>query len=215
VGELLASPLGGSTYAQSFADLAASTLRRLRSTLASGLLRGEGVPTVARRVTGILNTERWVAERIVRSEYVRVANEAAVIVFDQNKALLKGVQWHATLDKRTCPACGALDGKTWDDPNKAKRPVTSTHPLCRCVLVPVIKAAKDLGLSPTGGTRAAFDGQVPATTTYSAWFGQQDDAFQRDVLGPTRHKLYASGKYTLKDFSTARGVTPIKDLVPR
>ena len=211
VAGLFSSPLGGATYGNSFADLAAGTLRALRATLAEGLLRGDGVPTVTRRVVSVLDVDRWKAERIVRTEYVRVANDAAMLVFDQNKRLLRGVQWHATLDKRTCPQCGALDGRVWTDINKARR--SPLHPSCRCVVIPLIKPAKDLGLTGTGGTRQSFDGQVPATMTYTRWFAQQDAAFQRGVLGPTRYTLYASGEKALKDFSTARGLVPIKSLV--
>lgn len=43
-------------------------------------------------------------------------------------------------------------------------------------------------------------GQVPADTTYSAWFQQQPAAFQRQVLGPSRYKLYTKGNLSLDRF---------------
>lgn len=36
-------------------------------------------------------------------------------------------------------------------------------------------------------------GQVPAKTTYEEWFSLQSAEFQRNVLGPTRYKMYKSG----------------------
>lgn len=79
--------------------------------------------------------------------------------------------------------------------------------------MPLVRAAKDLGLTGIGSTRASFDGQVPEKTTYTQWFKKQSPAFQKDVLGPTRYKLYRSGEADLKDFSTARGVTPVADVL--
>lgn len=212
--ELIAGPLGGVHYAQSFSDLAAATLRSLRTSLVSSLVRGQTVPQATRAVRQVLNNRRFEAERIVRSEFVRVGNEAALATYEQNKEVLQGVQWLATLDKRTCPQCGVLDGKVWDDPSKARRPVTDTHPLCRCTLLPVVKSSRALGITnPTGTTRSSLDGQVAATTTYPDWFGQQDAAFQREVLGPTRYKLFRSGKATIKDFAGTHGAKSVRDVL--
>lgn len=81
---------------------------------------------------------------------------------------------------------------------------------CRCVVVPIVKP---LPFMPpdTGGTRASMAGQVPATLTYKDWFTQQDAAFQRGTLGPTRYGLWKSGKLKLGDFSTAAGVRSVAD----
>lgn len=214
ITELLASPLGGAFFAQSFGDLAVDMLRALRNALAIGLARGDSIPTVARVIQGILGGKRYQAERIVRSEFVRVGNQAALLVYDQNKSLLRGVQWSATLDARTCEFCASLDGRVWADPNKAMIPVISSHPLCRCSLVPVLKGSKELGISGRGpATRASFNGQVAATLTYPEWFATQSDAFQRQVLGPTRYSLYKTGQVSFKEFSGTRGVRPVRDVL--
>lgn len=41
-------------------------------------------------------------------------------------------------------------------------------------------------------------GTVPATETYYEWFAKQSSAFQDDVLGPTRGRLYRSGRISLE-----------------
>lgn len=205
VRELFTSFLGGARFADSFADLSAATLRSLRTVLTTSLFVGHDVRRAAARVQGVLDNKRWEAERIVRSEFIRAANQSALITYAQNKRYIKAVQWSATFDKRTCMQCALLDGRTWADPNDAKIPVASTHPNCRCVLVPVVKSAKDLGLPSTPATRATFNGQVPASVTYKDWFARQTTDFQRDVLGPTRLGLYQSGQLQLKDFASPRG----------
>jgi hypothetical protein len=84
---------------------------------------------------------------------------------------------------------------------------------CRCVLTPIVKSALQLNLPPA--TRASMDGQVPATTKYPEWFAGQSAETQKEILGPTRYKLYASGRATLKDFATAAGVRSVADVLER
>jgi len=66
------------------------------------------------------------------------------------------------------------------------------------------------------GHKGAFDkfsrvrvreliGRVPAKTTYQQWLTSQSSAFQNDILGPTRAKLFRDGNLTLDRFVTAQG----------
>lgn len=48
-------------------------------------------------------------------------------------------------------------------------------------------------------------GTTPQTTTYQQWLGRQSAAFQNDVLGPTRGKLFRSGNLELKKFVNRNG----------
>ena len=43
------------------------------------------------------------------------------------------------------------------------------------------------------GTRASMDGQVAEAETYQTWLKKKSPAFQDDVLGPTRGKLFREG----------------------
>lgn len=210
VAALLASPLGGARYADAFADMAAGLLRRVRNVLTTGLIQGRGVGSVAKDVQAAVGGARFAAERIVRSEFVRVAATSALQVFDANKAALNGVQWVATLDDASCLQCGLLDGTVYEDPEDADVPVDDTHPNCRCVLVPVVAGADELGFGPA--TRASVDGQVPATLTYADWFAGQDAATQRDILGPARYRLFKAG-HKLGSFVSAHGVKSVRDVL--
>lgn len=74
------------------------------------------------------------------------------------------------------------------------------------------------------GTRGAFDdfarkrvreltGTVPAKTTYAEFLSRQSEAFQRDVLGVTRARLYRRGGVTLDRFVDRAGnEIPLRDL---
>lgn len=48
-------------------------------------------------------------------------------------------------------------------------------------------------------------GRVPAKTTYAEWFSQQSAAFQDDMLGPARGRLYRQGELKLDRFVDHRG----------
>lgn len=43
-------------------------------------------------------------------------------------------------------------------------------------------------------------GKEPAETTYKEFFSRQSETFQREVLGPTRYKLYKDGNLSLDKF---------------
>lgn len=66
------------------------------------------------------------------------------------------------------------------------------------------------------GTRGQFDafsrrrkreltGPVPARTTYQQWLTGQSAQFQDDVLGPTRGRLFRSGRVKLDRFTNKQG----------
>jgi hypothetical protein len=46
---------------------------------------------------------------------------------------------------------------------------------------------------------------LPAKISYQQWFSRQSVAFQNDVLGPTRAKLFRTGRVTLDKFVNRRG----------
>ena len=52
-----------------------------------------------------------------------------------------------------------------------------------------------------GRTRASADGPVSAKLTYYEWLREQDAEFQRDVLGPSRFKLFNSDGMTAAKFA--------------
>lgn len=89
--------------------------------------------------------------------------------------------------------CQARDGTVYPV-NSGPRP--PAHPNCRSTTTYVLKSFKELGVDLpefSESTRASMDGQVPAKLTYNEWLKGKDAAFQNDVLGPTRAKLFRAG----------------------
>ena len=120
----------------------------------------------------------------------------------------------ATLDGRTCPVCGADDGKVFK--KGAKRPSLPRHINCRCTYAPIFEGTVEGTTRPAtkhdsrtvhhrdGSTSTKFSvteaEQVPATETYSQWIQRQlkeDPDFVRSVLGKTRFELFKKGQISL------------------
>jgi SPP1 gp7 family putative phage head morphogenesis protein len=207
---------------------------RFAAEMRVGQLRGETIDQLARRIRGtkemgfkdgVMDASRAQARTLVRTAALSVSNAARMEVYAKNDELIKGVQWVATLDPRTCPICIPLDGLQWNFPpdeggggdyadyttvghDKEFEP-PPLHFNCRCVVVPVTfsweelagshgnSAAARLADKVPSGTRASMDGQVADTMTFSDWLETKDKEFQNDVLGPARADLWRAGNLEL------------------
>jgi hypothetical protein len=129
--------------------------------------------------------------------------------------MLKGWQYVATLDGRTCPVCGADDNRFF--PVDKPRPNLPRHFSCRCLYVPVVNEAD--AAAPVerpavkheertvhhrdGSTSTKFKVSAVEHTTenYSQWLKRQlkeDPAFVRSILGKTRFELFQAGEIDLR-----------------
>lgn len=245
-------PFQGATLKQWSAKLAKDELGRFETELQMGLMRGEPVQVMARRLVGTANlagadgvTEitRRGAASITRTAVNAYTDAARDMVYKANADIITEEQFVATLDSRTTPVCASLDGKVYAVGQGPRPPL---HWQCRSLRVPVIdgdlggkrpmkqsterelvaeyKAARGVDAKGTTrkslprGTKADFDkfsrkrvreltGQTPASTTYGQFLGRQSVAFQNEVLGVTKAKLFRNGGMTLDKFVDAKGKT--------
>lgn len=105
--------------------------------LREGLLKGESMRQLTERVKEVTRSARYKAERIARTETIRVFNTAAVDRYE--KAGIQRWRWYAAMDERTCHICGPRHDKVF----KMGDPAPPAHPGCRCAVVPEI--------TPSGG----------------------------------------------------------------
>lgn len=209
-----ARPFQGKLLREVYSELEASAFRKVRDTIRLGFIEGRTTDQIIRDLRGtraqgykdgILQRSRRETEAVVRTALNHTANVAREHIYEQNSAVIKGVRFVATLDGRTTLQCASLDGKVFE-PGKGPRP--PLHHNCRSCTTPVTKSWRELGfdideLPP--GTRASMDGQVPADLTYSDWLRKKPKAFQDEVLGPTRGKLFRKGDLDLARFTDRKG----------
>jgi len=105
-------------------DIAAQ--RRFRGAIQQGLLLGEDMAAIQRRVRGTkasgysdgaLSVSKREAQALTRTAVQSVANQAKLDTLKENDDVVKGIEWVATLDARTTKTCMALDGKQWRLPD--------------------------------------------------------------------------------------------------
>lgn len=163
-----------------------------------GAALGETNQQIITRLSALGMSHAEQAGSLVRTLTGHVAASARKKVMDANSDILKGKKRVATLDSRTTPLCQSLDGTVVS----LTAPSPPFHWNCRTAEVPVLK--DEYRREIPGSTRPAVgaDGveQVSSNTTYGEWLKKQPAAFQREVLGDMRYKLFAKGELTLDRF---------------
>lgn len=153
---------------------------------------------------------------LVRTSVATVVNDVRMQTYKENESIFKGYSWHSTLDGRTRKEHFNMDGALWgldykglNEKGKYFRFRKSPDGWnCRCVLLPITKSYKELGLNIDEipkGTRASMNGQVPEDLTADKWFKLQDNKFKEFYLGKGRYELYKDGKISLKDLVSQNG----------
>ena len=100
--------------------------------------------------------------------------------------------WTATLDTQTCPICFGRDGQRFP---VGEGPQPPAHPRCRC----------------SRGVRLKGDGPLQRQT-FGEWIERQSAEDQREVLGPSRYRLWKEGKVGIKEFAADGRVLTLDEL---
>lgn len=115
---------------------------------------------------------------IARTEQIRAYRTANADVYKRNADVLRGWRWTAAKTPATCAMCLALDGEIFPVDQ-----VLSSHPACRCSMLPL--------------PRTDFGGPQP--TLGEDYFAKLSEEEQDRILGKGKAKMYREGKITLKD----------------
>lgn len=124
-----------------------TTTKALRKSLEHGLIEGEGIPQLARRVNDIFTfSQRYRSVRIARTEVIGASNKGTLEGFKQT-GVVKKKEWLATIDDVTRDEHIDLDGV--EVPVDSPFPNGLMHPgdpsgdggdiiNCRCTMLPVV-----------------------------------------------------------------------------
>lgn len=142
-------------------------VKNLNVLLPREFLLGKSMQDIAKTLSKAMNTPKYAAETLVRTEGSYVASQADMTTYQQ--ANIEEYEFLAVLDNRTSEMCAELDGKTF----KRSEAVVGLnlppiHPNCRSTTLPVVD------MSDFDEERLAKDedGQyivVPKTMTYKQW----------------------------------------------
>ena len=213
----------GSPTKEWWARKSAGFQAKFEDTIRMGMLQGQTTDNIVKELIGTrvnkfkdgaLEAQRRGAEAVVRSSIQTVANTARLDTYANNSDIIKGIEWSATFDNRTSVICMELDGLQWDmnyKPIGHSKPFPSAiaHWNCRSTQVPVTKSWEELGskvkVEVPISTRSSMDGQVAGGQNYQQWLGKKSKAFQQEVLGVEKQKLWKAGKISFSDLVNQRG----------
>lgn len=109
--------------------------RNLRVGLTQSMILGEGIPQITDRINKGIDTARYNAERVARTETKRVTYCAHDDVYKDNEVEELRYRCANGGDSRTCQYCRADNGKVF---KRGEEPTLPRHPNCRCVYIPVV-----------------------------------------------------------------------------
>lgn len=140
--------------------------KELRDAVTTGLIRGDGIDRMAKRVTERLSVSESNARRLVRTESAHIHEQATLDAY--RECGFTEYQFLATLDRRTSEMCRKLDGKVL--PVAEAQPGTNyppMHPNCRSTTVPQpgTEATRRIARGADGKTY-----EVTGNTTYEEWY---------------------------------------------
>lgn len=198
----------GAVQADWWERQAGDTAFKFQSAVRQGLVSAETTPQIVKRVRDVMDLSRRNAEALVHTSVQSVANTSRMKVFEDNSDVISEFEYSSSLDRKTCPTCGILDGKRWV--NGTNKPVNHSmafkqppiHFRCRCSCIPVLKTWAELGIKMDelpDGTRASMEGQVN-DKTFEDWLKRKtesDPTFADRTLGKGRADLWRNGKITM------------------
>ena len=150
---------------------------QLQELLTKGLIAGQSGAAIASKLADAEGQSFKAAERLVRTETARIHAEADRRAYEA--AGIEEFEFMASLDERTCPVCGALDGKHFpvSDAVTGKND-PPLHPNCRCCTV---------GYFPD----EERDGE---DRTYAEWAAEYDKKHGEGSLDRARKMAYNESK---------------------
>lgn len=172
----------GTPLSRLLAGLGPEAAASVKDALTQGVILGEGPATIARRARSAFGGNAARALTTSRTEVLRAYREGSRASY-QASGVVAGWRWVAAIGQRRppCAFCFAQHGSV----HPLNAPM-ATHPNCRCVSVPVLKAA--------------FGGDEP-TQTGPEVFATLDADQQRAVLGKAKYAAYSAGAITLESLA--------------
>ena len=205
---------------------------KLQNEFATGAFSGESTDALARRIAlGFNNISNREAVTLARTYVQEVNVNAMEAVYAKNTNIVRGVKWSAVLESGdtktgtgTCPRCAGLDGVEF---GIKSHPPCPLHPRCRCLLLPVTKSYRELGLDIEEIQKVYRPTRIADTLkkggkdkidflqgNYEDFYLKQSIEFQSNVVGPVRASMIAGGQISFSDLVDRKtgALVPISQL---
>ncbi len=170
INSLVEMPYYGETLYDRLSDTTNQSLKRIKGRLLQGLIAGKAISEISKEITKALKTSFERIQLINRTEIMRSSNSGIMSAYKNNKHVVKGFIYMATLDLKTCSICGSYDGNEygWGE----TKPVLPLHPRCRCVYSPKL-ISPDVFKDRFGVTVSDFPLKNYNRPTWNEWMARQ------------------------------------------
>jgi len=164
VKKAIESPWSGTAYKGIILKQGTELSRQLKQTVLTAIHRGKSIQKLSKDLSERAKIGYNKAETLVRTELNHAFNRAALD--SMQSAGLDHYRFVATLDHRTCPRCGGIDGLVFEvEESMPGENYPPMHPRCRCTVVPSLGEVVGKRTSKVDGKHV----KVPTNMTYTEW----------------------------------------------
>lgn len=169
----------GKHFSERVWDNTHALAKEAKDILQSGLLSGRSVPVMTAQLRAKMECKKYEAARLIRTEINDIHNQAELLSYRQMG--VKRYVYLATLDKRTCSVCGALDMKTFPvDEAQTGVNFPPIHPNDRCTTTAQVDEKLLEDLKRRARDRDGKNILVPRNTTWEQWKKEFAEGLQKD-----------------------------------
>ena len=175
-------------------------VKQFKRIVADAVTEGKHSKEVLREMKKLNNKKlSHVKGVLVQSAIAEARKQSMYDTYDQleKQGIIKGYEWLATLELRTCPICADLDGKQWK--HREDIPHFKAHFRCRCQIVPLTnkeKSGKRAGqkyFTTVDGIKK--EGTQYADINYNQWLKLQPKEVQRVIKSNDRISMATFNKF--------------------
>lgn len=173
VKKTLDYPWSGAMFSDRLWQDKATLGRNLRVGLTQSMVLGEGIPEMTDRINKGINTSRYNAERVARTETKRVTYCAHNDAYEDMGVEELEYRCANGGDARVCDLCMADNKKHY---KRGTEPTLPRHPNCRCVYIPVV--SDEFGDNELN----ELTGSVRGAENYEKWKQAEDEKIKQAQL---------------------------------
>ena len=185
-------------------------LRELKQELSRAFVLGEPLQKTTKRFAERMGVSERRAETLVQTESAHMAAQATAKGYEETG--VEEYQFDASLDLKTCPTCGAMDGKMFRvSERETGVNYPPLHPRCRCTTVPVTEFDMDCPRAArnpvTGKTELVEQG-----LTYTEWHKKYIEDDPVGILAEKMNRNHTSDAKQWRDYRSILGKNAPKSL---
>lgn len=195
-------PTKGYTIRSALAEFGSRKAGEIVRAIRDGSVLGDTTQAIIQTIMDLAPMQRRQASTLARTITNHVAIQARDLTMGDNRDILDGYKWVATLDGRTSLICASRDGTIYPIADDSPKP--PAHFNCRSTITFAVKPEFDLG-ADLPGTRSSVDGPVDRNLTFGDWLRRQSPEFQDEVLGKQRGRLFREQNIPIDRFVDDQG----------